>query len=114
MRWLLFLPIFAFVDPASAAPTISTYDGKWEGSATVASGRCQPAIVALTIEDQVVTGTARFGVDSQNIRGTVSEEGTLGATVGFRFLTGRFTQESFEGNFTGSDCAWKMILRHTK
>jgi hypothetical protein len=114
MRWLRFLPVFAFIGPASAAPTISTYDGKWEGSATVTSGRCQPATVALTVEGKIAVGTARFRVESQNINGTVSEDGTLGATIGFRHLTGQFTQEFFEGNFNSSDCAWKMILRRRK
>jgi hypothetical protein len=100
----------ALSDGYAAGP----YDGEWTGSATSTAGRCQPATVAVTVEGRVVTGRARFQVDSPNINGTVSEEGTLGATIGFQRLTGKFSQDEFQGSFRSSDCVWTMILKRKK
>jgi hypothetical protein len=83
-------------------------------SATATTGRCTPAIVLLTVEDKVVTGQARFEGDVANISGTVLEDGAVGATIGFRHLTGSFTQDMFEGIFEGFGCAWKVILKIKK
>src|SRR6266568_4314700 len=71
-------------DPCAAGP----YDGEWSGSATATTGRCGPALVTLTVEGKVVTGQARFDRDVANISGTALEHGSVGATIGFRHLTG--------------------------
>jgi hypothetical protein len=99
-----------FSDAYAADP----YDGNWTGSATSTGGRCRPARVTLSVEGRVVTGQARFEGDAPNIRGTVLEDGALGATIGFQHLTGKFTQDEFEGTFKSSDCVWKMLLKRTK
>jgi hypothetical protein len=49
-----------------------------------------------------------------NIGGTVREDGSFGATIGFRPLTGNFAGDMFEGTFDIFGCAWKMILNMKK
>jgi hypothetical protein len=90
------------------------YDGEWIGSAVSAGGRCKPASVTLTIVGKVVIGQARFELDASNINGTVWEDGTFGATIGWRPLTGKFIQDIFDGTFNSFDCVWKMVLKRTK
>jgi hypothetical protein len=97
-----------FSDACAAGP----YDGEWTGSATATSdGRCKPANVTLTVLGRIVTGQSKFERDSANIYGTVREDGTFGATIGFRPLAGKFIQDEFEGTFKSDGCAWKMLLR---
>jgi hypothetical protein len=96
--------------PAAAGP----YDGEWTGSATATSGRCKPAIVTLTVLGTVVTGQARLEADAPNINGTVREDGTIGATIGWQPLTGKFIDDGLEGTFKSSDCVWKMLLKRAK
>jgi hypothetical protein len=105
---LLFLSQFGDACAAGA------YDGEWNGSATVTTGRCKPAIVALTIDGQVVIGQAMFNLEALSIHGTVSEDGAFGATIGFNHLTGKFIQDMFEGTFNEFNCAWKIVLKRTK
>jgi hypothetical protein len=90
------------------------FDGVWTGSATSNGRRCKPATVTLTVQGGVVTGQAKFEIDAPSINGTVFEDGTFGATIGFQRLTGRFTQDKFEGTFKSSYCEWMMLLRPTK
>jgi hypothetical protein len=92
----------------------ASFDGEWSGSATATTGRCKPAIVTLTILEKVVTGRATFEGGAQDIHGTVWEDGTFGATIGFQHLTGNFIEEMFEGTFNGFGCAWKMSLKTKK
>jgi|SRR5215475_3345087 len=96
-----------FGDACAAGP----FDGEWGGSATSTVGRCKPAMVTLTIQGRDVTGQARFGVDTMNINGTVREDGTFGATIGWQPLTGKFSEDGFEGTFKSGDCEWKMNLQ---
>jgi hypothetical protein len=104
MFWML-LPQIG--DACAAGP----YDGEWNGSATATTGRCKPALVSLTVEGKVVTGQARFERDVANISGTVLEDGSVGATIGFKHLTGKFIEDLFEGTFNSFDCVWKVILK---
>jgi hypothetical protein len=90
------------------------YDGEWTGSATSTVGRCKPANVTLTVQGRDVTGQARFEVDAPNINGTVHEDGTFGATIGWQALTGKFTADGFEGTFKSGDCVWKMLLQRAR
>jgi hypothetical protein len=90
------------------------FDGDWNGSATAMIGQCKPALVTLTVVGRVVTGRATFERGAQEIRGTVWESGTFGATIGFQPVTGRFANDMFEGSFDGFGCAWKMTLRLKK
>jgi hypothetical protein len=96
------------------AGAAGVYDGEWTGAATATSGRCKQALVTLTVEGKSVTGRARFERDVANINGTVQEDGSFGATIGFRHLTGKFAQDMFEGSFDGFNCAWKVILKMKK
>ena len=92
-----------------------SYDGEWTGSATSSTGgRCRPANVTLTVQGKVVTGRAKFEIDAASISGTVSEDGTFGATIGFQPLTGEFMQDQFKGTFKNGDCVWNLVLRRTK
>jgi hypothetical protein len=86
------------------------YDGEWAGTATPSRGRCRPANVTLTVTGKVVTGEIRLERET-DIRGTVWEDGSFGATIGFNQLTGQFNRDAFEGSFEASDCTWKMLLR---
>jgi hypothetical protein len=91
------------------------YDGEWTGPATSSTGgRCRPANVTLTVQGKVVTGQAKFDVDTANISGTVWEDGTFGATIGFQPLTGEFAQDQFKGSFKNGDCVWSLLLKRTK
>jgi hypothetical protein len=92
-----------------------SYEGVWTGSATVTkNGRCKSGNVTLTVSDKLVLGEAKFDVEARSIRGTVQSDGTVGATVGFQHLTGKFIDDSFEGHLQGSECAWTVILRRTR
>jgi len=75
------------------------YDGQWDGSATVTTGRCKPAVVTLTVLDTAAVGQARFDLDTRDIHDTVTADGTFGATIGFQHLTGTFIEDMFEGTF---------------
>lgn len=86
------------------------YDGEWTGTATPSRGRCRPTNVTLTVTGKVVTGEIRLDRET-DIRGTVWEDGSFGATIGFNQLTGQFDRNAFEGSFEASDCTWKMSLR---
>jgi hypothetical protein len=90
------------------------HDGEWHGAATATSGQCKPALVTLTVAGKIVTGQAKFERDVANISGTVLEDGSFGATIGFRHLTGNFAGNMFEGTFDSFGCAWKMILNVKK
>jgi hypothetical protein len=89
-------------------------DGEWSGSATSADWRCKPASLTLTVQGKIAAGQAKFQVETANIHGTVSQDGTLGATIGFRHLTGQFIQDEFGGTFKGPDCSWKVLLKRKK
>ena len=104
-----------FVSQFSDAYTADPYDGEWTGSAKGTSDRrCKPADVTLTVHGKVVTGQAKFETDIANIYGTVREDGTFGATIGFRPLAGKFTQDEAEGSFSNAGCAWNILLKRTK
>ena len=90
------------------------FDGEWAGSATPAIGRCKLATVTLTVQGQEVTGQARFEIDAPNINGTVRDDGSFGATIGWQPLTGNFTEDKFEGTFKSGDCVWKVLLQRRK
>ena len=91
------------------------YDGEWTGSAKGTSGgRCKPADVALTVLGKVVTGQAKFETDTANIYGTVREDGTLAATIGFQPLAGKFAQDEVDGSFSNAGCKWEMLLKRAK
>jgi hypothetical protein len=106
--FLLLLP------QSNNADAAGPYDGEWTGTATSIGRRCKRAIVKLTVEGPVVLGQARFERDAPNINGTVGEDGTLGATIGFQPLRGQFSRDKFEGTFKSFDCEWKALLRPTR
>ena len=88
-----------------------TYDGEWTGSATAArNGRCKSANVTLTVSGNLVLGQAKFDVGARNINGTVQPDGVFGGTIGFQHLTGKFSDDRFEGSFRTGECAWTLIL----
>jgi hypothetical protein len=90
------------------------YEGEWKGTARATKeDRCKPADVALTVLGDQATGQAKFDLDTRSILGTVRQDGTLGATIGFQHLTGKFAEDRFEGTFRSFDCAWNMILRRS-
>jgi hypothetical protein len=87
------------------------FDGEWSGTATPDRGRCRPANVTVTIAGRVVSGEAHLERETSEIRGTVWEDGSFGATLGFQHLTGQFSGNAFEGTFETPDCKWKMQLK---
>jgi hypothetical protein len=98
----------------SGAHAGGPYDGEWKGTATPSGEHCKhAAAVNLTVDGQVVLGQAKFDGDSPSINGAVDASGTLGATIGFQFLTGHFTGDEFEGTFKFSDCQWETQLKRT-
>ena len=90
------------------------FDGQWDGSATATSGRCLRAAVTITVSDKAGIGQIRFPRGPQEIRGTLTENGAFGATIGFERLTGTFARDMFEGSFKHEDCVWKIVLKRTK
>jgi hypothetical protein len=96
------------------ADAAGPFDGEWTGSARSTVGRCKPAIVTLTVQGWAVTGQARFEIDAPNINGTVRQDGSFGATIGWQPVTGNFIQDRFEGTFRSGDCVWTMLLHRTK
>jgi hypothetical protein len=87
------------------------FDGPWTGTATPDRGRCKAANVTVTVDGKVVSGEMRLEGGTSEIRGTVWEDGSFGATIGFHHLTGQFSRNTFEGTFDTPDCKWKMRLR---
>jgi hypothetical protein len=65
----------------------------------------------MTIAGRVVSGEAHLERGTLDIRGTVWEDGSFGATLGFQHLTGQFRGNAFEGAFETPDCKWKMQLK---
>ena len=90
------------------------FDGKWDGSAIPTAGRCRPAAVTITVSSKVGIGQVRFPLGTQDIRGTLTDDGAFGATIGFEHLTGAFVRDMFEGSFKSQDCVWKLVLKRTK
>jgi len=62
----------------------------------------------------VVTGKAKSEIDEPSINGTVREDGTIGATIGWQPLIGKFIEDRLEGSFKSGECVWKMLLKRTK
>src|SRR5262245_37500963 len=78
------------------ADAAGPYDGEWSGLATaLTDARCKAANVTLTILNNEVFGQAKFELASRSIFGTVRPDGTLGGTIGFQHLTGKFTSDRF-------------------
>jgi hypothetical protein len=113
LRIALIAPLLLMLQPGEGRAA-GPYDGEWSGSAAAAGGRCRPAIVTLTVAGKVVSGEARFEAGPQNILGTVHEDGAFGATIGFQHLIGKFTENTFEGSFSGFNCAWTLVLKRKK
>jgi hypothetical protein len=99
---------------AFAAGGSGSFDGKWTGSATSMVEQCKSAKVTVTVEGTMVIGHAQFANDVPNISGTVREDGTFGATIGWQPLTGKFSADGFEGMFKNGDCEWKMLLQRAR
>jgi hypothetical protein len=62
----------------------------------------------------VVTGQAKLELDALNINGTLRENDTIGATIGWQPLTAKFVDDALQGTFKNGDCVWKMLLKRTK
>jgi len=90
------------------------FDGQWNGSATATAGRCRPVAVTITVSDKVGIGQVRFPRGTQDIRGTLTNEGMFGATIGFERLTGTFVRDMFEGSFKAEDCVWTIVLKRKR
>jgi hypothetical protein len=103
-----FMLLLSQLDSSNAA---GPFDGQWTGTATSNRGRCKAANVTVTIAGKVVSGEMRLEGGTSEIRGTVWEDGSFGATIGFHHLTGQFNRDAFQGEFDTADCKWKMQLR---
>jgi hypothetical protein len=90
------------------------FDGQWNGIANPTAGRCRPVAVTITVSDKVGIGQVKFPRGPQDIRGTLTDNGAFGATIGFEHLTGTFVRDTFEGTFKGEDCVWTMVLKRRK
>ena len=101
------LVLLQITDAAFAAP----FDGEWTGSATATSGGCKPAAVTLIAAGRDVAGQVKFEQEAQDINGTLREDGTFAATIGFNPLNGKFAGDTAEGSFRSRGCIWRMILK---
>ena len=115
MNGPLIVATAAFLLLFNNADAAGPYDGEWTGTATSTGERCKrAAAVKLTVEGEIVLGQARFERDAPNINGTVGEDGTVGATIGFQPLRGQFIRDEFKGIFKSFDCEWNALLRRTR
>jgi len=89
------------------------YDGRWEGTATSADKRCRGAAITFTVDGAVVLGAAKLEGDTPAINGSVDARGSLGATIGFQYLTGQFSGGQFAGTFKFANCDWDAALRRS-
>jgi len=109
------LVVCLFVSQLGNGDATDSYDGEWSGSAVATNaGRCKPISVTLTVHGKEMIGKATSNLDVQDIIGTVAEDGSVSATVGFKHLTGKFIDDRFTGSFEGLDCAWNMNLRRRR
>jgi hypothetical protein len=99
---------------AYAADIRGPYDGEWAGFAISTGQQCKQALVTLNVQGTVVIGQAKFETDAPNIHGTVWQDGTFGATIGFQHLTGKFVEDKFSGTFKNGNCVWRLLLTRTK
>jgi hypothetical protein len=99
---------------ADAYAAEGRYDGDWGGFAISTGPNCKQAVVTLNVQGTVVIGQAKFEVDAPNIHGTVWEDGTFGATIGFQHLTGKFVEDQFSGTFKNANCVWRLLLTRMK
>ena len=88
--------------------------GEWKGFAAPNGGKCKPAIVSLTVEDNAATGQAQFANEAARINGTVRDDGSFGATIGWQPLTGKFNTDKFAGTFHSGDCDWQVLLERAR
>jgi hypothetical protein len=98
----------------SAADGGGPFDGHWTGSATSTVEQCKSAKVTATVEGTIVIGQAQFSNDAPKINGTVREDGSFGATIGWQPLVGRFSADGFEGTFKNGDCGWEIHLQRAQ
>src|SRR5271169_551422 len=106
--------LLAQVGDGFAADSAGAFDGKRTGSATSTVKQCKSAKVAVSVECTMVIGQAQFADDdaaAANINGTIREDGTFGATIGWQPLSGKFSADGFEGTFKNGDCEWKKLLQ---
>jgi hypothetical protein len=106
-------PLLLFVQLGNAFAD-SPYDGEWSGFAISTGRQCKQAVVTLHVTGNVVVGQAKFEAEAPNIHGTVWQDGSFGATIGFQHLTGKFVEDKFSGTFKNANCVWKLILTRTK
>jgi hypothetical protein len=97
--------------PFARAHAAGPYDGEWKGTATSSDKQCKRAAVSLTVDGKIVMGQAKFDSDTSSINGAVTDNGSVGATIGFQFLKGKFNGEEFEGTFKFADCQWDAVLK---
>jgi hypothetical protein len=90
------------------------FDGHRTGSASSTVEQCKSAKVTLTVEGIIVIGQAQFSNDAPKINGTVREDGSFGATIGWQPLVGRFSADGFEGTFKNGDCGWEIHLQRAQ
>ena len=83
--------LLAQVTSGLAADGVGPFDGKWTGSATPTVQKCEQGNVTVTVDGTTVIGQAQFANDAPNINGTVREDGTFGATIGWQPLVGKFS-----------------------
>ena len=53
----------------------------------------------MSIAGRVVSGEMRLEGGTSEIRGTVWEDGSFGATIGFHHLTGQFSRDAMRQRF---------------
>ncbi len=105
----------AMIAPSSkaiASPTASpgAHDGAWKGQALLSYGPVScPFYFAITVTNNVLTGTAhfenRYNKPTFDVSGEIAHDGTVNAKVGSHNLVGKFTSNEFKGTVAGFRCA---------
>jgi hypothetical protein len=102
---------------AGAANAADSYDGTWRGASTMRWGvGCSiTTSTTLAVRDAQVEGEETIPPASFlppgkfSIRGTIAADGAFKGEIGDWPLRGKFTADSFEGNYEFGQCT--MIMR---
>jgi hypothetical protein len=104
------------------AAAMGAFDGNWQGASVGSYGAgCSTRTVASLVvradqvsgEDTISRGSF-MPAGTFSIRGTVAADGTAKGSVGDWSLRGKFTGDSFEGDYEFGQCTMIMRLQRVK
>ena len=102
----LFVALIAFAAlPAKA----DSYDGKWTVQGEDKGKRCGPYNMEITVRGTDFSAKAGFGSSTQQIKGTVSPDGSFTAGTGQVTVSGKFVGNTVTLDLLSQSCG---VPRH--